>query len=175
MDGQRKSTHAPGRPGRGQTRCKSGGEDAAAHAGAGQAMRSLIRVGRYGVQPQRRLPAIVTTSPQLYCTTPARGRGVLPVLAYYTTSSGREGGAGQVRPGILGTSNSQPLCLLSFRSRPHHPSCFVRLWCASVQPLTHHGSPASAFLLCHRTPRLFMEPLIHEAWAHADADRATSH
>ena len=108
MDGQRKSTHAPGRPGRGQTRCKSGGEDAAAHAGAGQAMRSLIRVGRYGVQPQRRLPAIVTTSPQLYCTTPARGRGVLPVLAYYTTSSGREGGAGQVRPGILGTSKQQP-------------------------------------------------------------------
>ena len=53
------------------------------------------------------------------------------------------------------------------------------LLCSSLvraRPTTdppHHRSPASAFLLRHRAPRLFMEPPIHEARAHADADRSS--
>jgi hypothetical protein len=68
--------------------------------------------------------AAATTSPPAVVLHTVGG-GVLPVLAYYTASGGREAGAAQVRH--LG-QQQQPGLLLS--SLPH--PCFVRVWCAST-------------------------------------------
>lgn len=85
------------------------------------------------------------------------GGGVLPVLAYYTASGGREAaGAAQVRSGQASwaTATTGPAFELSLSLSLPHP-CFVRVWCAS----TYRGHrPASAFLLRHRASSIYAVP-----------------